>query len=128
MTRSNQKRLGITAMIAASVLVLAAAGQAAMQSPARAAECSVADIDEDRVTVRDVEQVRALIQPPPTREEAERLAIAATIAYRAQNPSAALAGMPARLAAYRQALRNRINLDAAPVKKGPCANAKMNRE
>jgi hypothetical protein len=77
-----------------------------------APECAVARVGEDVVTVKDADVVRAVVQPGLTRGEAKRLAVAATAAYRQQNPQGSMADMGARLAAYREAVRRKADLSA----------------
>lgn len=82
--------------------------------------CAVARVGDDVVTVADAEVVRAAIQPPLTRDEAKRLAITATAAYRLRHPDGPMAGIGARLLAHREAVHERSDLSALPIAPGAC--------
>lgn len=93
----------------------------ASAAPGDAPECAVARVGEDVVTVKDADVVRAVVQPGLTRGEAKRLAVAATAAYRQQNPQGSMADMGARLAAYREAVRRKADVGAAVARVEPGA-------
>ena len=64
--------------------------------------------------------IRAAIQPPLTRDEAKRLAVTATAAYRLRHPAGPMAGIGARLLAHRQAVREQSDLGGLPIEPGAC--------
>ncbi|MDI1444556.1 hypothetical protein [Polyangium sp. 6x1] len=72
------------------------------------------------MTVADAEVVRAAIQPPLTRDEAKRLAVTATAAYRLKHPDGPMAGIGARLSAHREAIRDRSASGTLPIEPGAC--------
>lgn len=88
-----------------SLLGLLAGCVEAQSRPGDAPGCEIAAVGGEVVTVRDAEIARALIQPPPARDEARRLAVAATLAYRRLHPGQPMGGMHARLTAYRASVR-----------------------
>jgi hypothetical protein len=77
-------------------------------------------VGDDVVTVADADVVRAAIQPPLTRDEAKRLAVTATAAYRLRHPDGPMAGIGARLLAHRQAVREQSDVGALPIEPGAC--------
>ncbi|MDC3954301.1 hypothetical protein [Polyangium jinanense] len=107
-------------VVFAGLLALASGCAEARSAPHDEPDCTVARVGDDVVTVRDAEVLRAVLQPPPTRGEAKRLAVSATAAYRQEHPSGALAAMDERLIAYRQAIRGKSDLAALPVQPGAC--------
>ena len=123
---SLRDRLRISGPRAASVLFLALLAGCAGQkdAPREAPGCAVARVGDDVVTVGDAEIVRAAVQPPLTRDEAKRLAVVATAAYRRQHPQGALAGMAARLAVYRKAARDDTAAGSLPIEPGECRDGR----
>ncbi|MDI1477689.1 hypothetical protein [Polyangium sp. y55x31] len=107
-------------VVFAGLLALAAGCAEARSTPHDEPDCTVARVGDDVVTVRDADVLRAVMQPPPTRGEAKRLAVSATAAYRQTHPSGALAAMDERLVAYRQAIRQKTDLGALSVEPGAC--------
>lgn len=113
--------ISIPSLLAGLAALVSLAGCARPRGAATdAADCVVARVGGDVVTVADAEVVRAAVQPPLTRGEARRLAASATAAYRLQHPEGPMPGVGARLTAHRQAVRDRSDLEVLPVVPGAC--------
>lgn len=119
-TRSGLSLASLAVTVALAVLAGCARSRGAAEDTP---DCAVARVGNDVVTVADADVVRASIQPPLTRDEAKRLAVTATAAYRLRHPDGPLAGIGARLSAHRQAVREQSDLSALPIEPGACRAA-----
>ena len=80
----------------------------------------VATVGGVEVSEADASMIRALVQPPPTHGEAERLAVAVTLAYRVEAASAPMPDIGERLLHYRNHYNEAFETPEAKVQWNTC--------
>lgn len=110
-------------MRATGLALMGALGCGRLDTPGpKPAQCVIAHVGDIPVLTSEADILRAMLQPPPTAEQARRLAVAATAYYRQVYPHGDLPPIESRLAWYRERVSRSRSVDftAAPVKHGPC--------